>query len=214
MKVIATNISEPQTISWRGKDVKTGIYKYPTDEPIELGTEDVVGDTVVDRRYHGGTDKACYLYAADHYPFWKLKYQDLEWNYGMFGENLTILGLDEGFMQIGDIYKIGTAIIQVAQPREPCYKLGVRFGDQKVVKDFVHALKPGVYVRVLEPGTVTVEDKMILHETIRPENTISIRDMYRLLLLGVEDQSLVDKALNCEFITPNNKEYLLKKYKG
>ncbi|WP_299436104.1 MOSC domain-containing protein [uncultured Aquimarina sp.] len=210
MKVVSTNIGEPQVISWRGKDVKTGIYKYPVNQPIFLDTEDVKGDHVVDRRVHGGVDKACYLYAAEHYPYWKEKYPDLDWNYGMFGENLTVLGLDERIIKIGDIYQLGDAIVQVSQPRQPCYKLGVRFGTQTVLKQFIEALLPGVYLRVLTSGFVKMDDVLIPQEV--SDDGISIRDMYVLLYDKNSHLELAKKALDNPFITINNKKSILNRY--
>lgn len=210
MKVISTNIGEVKTISWRGKEVKTGIYKYPMNSPIFLDTEDVKGDRVVDRRVHGGVDKACYLYAAEHYPYWKGKYPDLDWNYGMFGENLTILGLDERILKIGSIYSLGEAVVQVSQPRQPCYKLGVRFGTQKVLKQFIEALIPGVYLRVLTPGMVHIDDVLIPKKI--HTNGISIRDMYKLFYDQNSHEALAKKAIDDAFVTVNNKKNILNKY--
>ena len=116
MKILSTNIARPATIEWRGQKVETGIYKYAVANPIFLGSEDVVNDHVMDRRYHGGSDKACYLYSADHYPFWQNKYPNQDWEWGMFGENLTISGLDESEIRIGDRFQIGNAVVQVTQP--------------------------------------------------------------------------------------------------
>ena len=107
MKIISVNIGKSRKVQWRNKAIETGIFKFPVDHGIELGKEDVVDDDVVDRRYHGGIDKAVYLYSADHYAFWKNKYPDLEWDYGMFGENITLSGLNEKEIQIGDIFQIG-----------------------------------------------------------------------------------------------------------
>ncbi|SEK40626.1 MOSC domain-containing protein YiiM [Aquimarina amphilecti] len=210
MKVISTNIGEAKTISWRGKEVKTGIYKHPIDQPIFLGTEDVKGDHVVDRRVHGGVDKACYLYAAEHYPYWKEKYPNLDWDYGMFGENLTILGLDERIINIGSIYKLGEALVQVSQPRQPCYKLGVRFGTQTILKQFIEALIPGVYLRVLTPGIVKIDDILIPKEI--HTDGISIQDMYKLFYDQNSHEALAKKAINDPFVTPNNKKNILNRY--
>jgi len=204
MKVISTNIGEVKTISWRGKEVKTGIYKYPIDTPIFLNTEDVKGDHVVDRRVH------CYLYAAEHYPYWKGKYPDLDWNYGMFGENLTVLGLDERILKIGSIYSLGEAVIQVSQPRQPCYKLGVRFGTQTILKQFIEALIPGVYLRVLTPGMVKIDDMLIPKEI--HNDGISIRDMYKLLYDQNSHEDLAKKVIDDPFVTVNNKKNILNKY--
>ncbi|WP_108804372.1 MOSC domain-containing protein [Aquimarina sp. Aq107] len=210
MKVVSTNIGETKTISWRGKEVKTGIYKYPVDEPIYLDKEDVKGDHVVDRRVHGGVDKACYLYAAEHYPYWKEKYPDLDWDYGMFGENLTILGLDERLINIGSVYTLGEAMVQVSQPRQPCYKLGVRFGTQTVLKQFVAALIPGVYLRVLTPGIVQTGDVLTPHEI--HTDGISIQDMYKLFYDQNSHETLAKKAINDPFVTTNNKKNILNRY--
>ena len=139
MKVISTNLGKRTKIIWNGKETMTGIYKYPVEQPLYLDTDDVQGDTVVDRKYHGGTYKACYLFSADNYPYWKEKYPLLDWDWGMFGENLTIEGLDESQVSIGSTYKLGNALVQITQPREPCYKLGIRFGNQDILKH--HALK-------------------------------------------------------------------------
>jgi len=210
MKVISTNIGEPQIISWRGKEVKTGIYKYPVNESVFLDTEDVKGDHVIDRRVHGGVDKACYLYAAEHYAYWKEKYPDLDWNYGMFGENLTVLGLDERIIKIGDIYQLGNAVVQVSQPRQPCYKLGVRFGTQTILKQFIEALMPGVYLRVLTAGFVKTDDILISKEI--HEDGISIRDMYVLLYDKNSHIELAKKALENPLVTMNNKKSILNRY--
>ncbi|WP_299311514.1 MOSC domain-containing protein [uncultured Aquimarina sp.] len=210
MKVVSTNIGEPQTISWRGKEVKTGIYKYPVDKPIFLDTEDVKGDHVIDRRVHGGVDKACYLYAAEHYPYWKEKYPDLKWNYGMFGENITVLGLDERLIKIGDVYQLGNAIVQVSQPRQPCFKLGVRFGTQTILKQFIKAMMPGVYLRVLTAGEVKIDDILIPKEMHK--DGISIRDMYALLYDQNSHLALAKRALDNPFVTVNNKKSILNRY--
>ncbi|WP_299897010.1 MOSC domain-containing protein [uncultured Aquimarina sp.] len=210
MKVISTNIGEPQTISWRGKEVKTGIYKYPVDESIFLDKEDVKGDHVIDRRVHGGVDKACYLYAAEHYPYWKEKYPDLDWNYGMFGENLTVLGLDERIIHIGSIYNLGEAVVQVTQPRQPCYKLGVRFGTQTVLKQFIQALMPGVYVRVLTAGLVKKDD-VLIPQKLHTEG-VSIQDMYKLFYDQNSHEALAKKAIDDPFVTTNNKKNILNRY--
>ena len=204
MKVIATNIAKIKEISYQGKNVKTGIYKYPVAKGIYLGEQDVQDDNVVDRRFHGGKDKACYLYGMVAYSFWKQEYPDLEWNYGMLGENLTVLGLDERLMRIGEQYKIGEAIIEVSQPRQPCYKLGIRFGSQSIIKKFINTTYSGVYVRVLKNGWVKPEDAMELILE-KPENP-SIAEVFYCLYQSELKSSLLDKVLNCEELPENNKK--------
>lgn len=198
MKIISTNIAQPTTIVWRGQEIQTGIYKYPVETPISLGLSDVDNDHVIDRRYHGGSDKACYLYSADHYPFWKNSYPDLDWNWGMFGENLTVGGLDESEIRIGDRYQIGEAIVQVSQPRQPCFKLGIRFGDQKVVDDFWKSSFPGIYVRVLQTGSVKTGDGFVLLE--RNSESLSVSQVFSVFRSLPINAELIQKAINEPFL--------------
>ena len=198
MKIISTNIAKPTTIEWQGQKVETGIYKYAVNNPFFLGFEDVVNDHVIDRRYHGGSDKACYLYSADHYPFWQNKYPNQDWKWGMFGENLTVSGLSESEIRIGDRFQIGDAVVQVTQPRQPCFKLGVRFGDQSVVSDFWMLPYPGVYVRVLLPGEVKSGDEIILLES-NPKS-LSVSQVFSIFHSNNENLELMQKAIAEPFI--------------
>ncbi|MCY1635570.1 MOSC domain-containing protein [Marinifilum sp. D737] len=193
MKVVSTNKGTSVEINYHGKVVNTGMYKFPVDEGIYLGKEDVKDDSVIDRRYHGGVDKACYWYSAKHYEFWKNRFPDLEWDYGMFGENLSISELDEGEVKIGDVYEIGECLVQVTQPRQPCFKLNYRFSCDTMVKEFITAGFPGVYIRVLREGTINKGDELILKE--RNEQSLSIREVYRLLYQADKDPLLLQLAI-------------------
>ena len=208
MKIISTNIAEPQTIEWRGQQVKTGIYKHAVDSPILLGREDVENDHVLDRRYHGGADKACYLYSSDHYPFWRSKFPNLNWEWGMFGENLTVSGLNEAEIRIGDQYLIGETVIQVTQPRQPCFKLGVRFGDQSVVDQFWVLPYPGVYVRVLASGKVQSGDKLIQTES-NPES-LTVAQVFSLFQVDRTNFEFIRKAINEPFLAESCRKDLQK----
>lgn len=198
MQVISTNIAQPTTIEWRGQELQTGIYKYAVETPVYLGKEDVENDHVLDRRYHGGIDKACYLYSADHYPFWKSRFPGQEWKWGMFGENLTISGLNESEIHIGDRFQIGEAVVQVSQPRQPCFKLGVRFGDQSVVDDFWNSPFPGVYVRVLQAGNVQKGDDLFLID--RNTESLSIKQVFSVFRLDRTNYELMRKAIAEPFL--------------
>lgn len=207
MEIISTNIGEPVVIEWRGQKLETGIYKYPVDKPIYLGKEDVVHDHVIDRRYHGGVDKACYLYSAEHYQFWQQKYPEIRLQWGMFGENLTIKGLDESKIRIGDKFKIGTAVVQVTQPRQPCFKLGIRFGNQEAVSDFWTLPYSGVYVRVEDEGEVNVGDQLNLIET--NVESLSVAEVFSLF--RSEDAiDLIQKAIAEPFLAASCRRDLQK----
>ena len=111
----------------------------------------------------------------------------------MFGENLTITGLDESQIRIGNIYKIGNALVQVTQPREPCFKLGIRFKNQEVLKQFITHEKPGTYVKILEEGYVTTDDSVELIE--ESENPLTVKQFYQLLYMRKKDEELVKLAI-------------------
>jgi len=210
MIVISTNIGEPKTIVWNGKKEQTGIYKYAVDHPIFLGNKDVENDHVIDRKYHGGVDKACYLYSANHYNYWKKFYPELEMPWGMFGENLTVEGLYENEINIGDVFEIGEAVVQATQPRQPCYKLGIRFNESKVVKQFVESGFPGVYVRVLKSGAVKTGNKMML---VEKNNSVSIQKVFELLYTDNFQEKLLKQALNNPFLAESCRRDLLKRWK-
>lgn len=209
MQVLSINISEPQTINWRGRQVQTGIFKSPVKNPIYLGKHSVKGDTVSDRKVHGGEFKACYLFSADRYAYWKSLYPNLDWNYGMFGENLTVSGLNESKLNIGDIYKVGDAVVQITQPREPCFKFGVKFGTQKVLKQFIKHGFPGTYLRVIKEGYVSKGDEFKLDE--EADNSLSIYDFFSLLFARDKDQTLLKLAIKNQAL-PKPKRDKLKAY--
>ncbi len=209
MNVIATNKGNPTAFLWNGREEQTGIYKYPVDESLYLETTEVRTDTIIDRKHHGGLNKACYLFSADHYPFWKGLYPELPWNWGMFGENLTISGLDESAIRIGDIYRIGSALVQVSQPREPCYKLGVRFGNKNVLKQFIEYGYPGCYVRILEEGSVKMGDDVLMVEQSR--HPLTVKQIFQLLMGREKNRELLHQASE-NMALPEYKREQLKKY--
>jgi MOSC domain-containing protein YiiM len=209
MKVISTNIGKPVTFEWNGKEEQTGIFKYPTETPLFLTKSDVRNDTVIDRVHHAGINKACYLFSAAYYPYWKNVYPNHEWDWGMFGENLTVEGLDESLMKVGNIYKIGEAMVQVSQPREPCYKLGVRFGTQDILKQFIDHNHPGTYVKVLEEGYVAKGDSIELVK--ESENALTVQQFYELMFLKEKPKELLQLFMNNEAV-PQYKKDRFKKY--
>ena len=209
MKIISTNIARPKTVRWKGREIQTGIYKNPTTTPIFLGREDVEHDTVIDRKHHGGEYKACYLFSADYYEYWQDKYPTLEWNWGMFGENLTVSGLDENQIRVGDIYKVGNSVVQVTEPRQPCYKLGIKFGTQKVLKEFIAFGHPGTYVRILTEGTVSNGDTLELLEKSR--NPLTVQQYNQLVNRQSDNPSWIRMAVANKSIRAEKREQLKKR---
>ncbi|MFD0798058.1 MOSC domain-containing protein [Maribacter chungangensis] len=208
MKVIATNIGTPTTVTWNGAEEQTGIFKYPTKEGLFLTKNDVKGDTVIDRVHHGGINKACYLFSADYYPYWKALYPRHEWDWGMFGENFTISGMDESKIRVGNIYKIGTATVQVSQPREPCYKLGIRFGTQAILKQFIVHNHPGTYVKIIEEGNVMEGDNLnLLKES---KNSLTVQQFYELMFQKEKSQDILKLFMANESVPQYKKDRFLK----
>lgn len=198
MRVVSVNIGEPRVIQLNDKEELTGYFKKPLDIPIVLGFENVMNDFVSDRVNHGGVDKACYLYSSDHYEFWKMKYPDLDWDYGMFGENVTVAGLNESELFIGDVLEIGGAVVQVTQPRQPCYKMGVKFGESTIIKEFIEAPYPGIYVRVLQEGSIQKGDEIRLVK--KGSDDFSVLRVFKLLYQKESDSNEIEKLKSDPFV--------------
>lgn len=198
MQIISTNIAKPTTIIWNNEKVITGIYKTPTKKPIYLHKDSVKGDEISDKKVHGGEFKACYLFSENHYEYWKTLYPNLDWNYGMFGENLTVSNLDETKLIIGNIYKIGDALVQITQPREPCFKFAYKFGSQSVLKQFIDNGLSGTYVRVLKEGFVKNGDEFLLID--QAQNSLTTFQFFNLLFSKEKDKNLIERVIINEAI--------------
>ena len=209
MKIISTNIGKPTEFIWNGKKETTGIFKTPTTEPIYLTKNDVLKDEISNRLNHGGYYKACYIFSADHYPYWKDLYPNLDWTWGMFGENLTLTNFNEKEVYLGDVYKVGEAIVQVSQYREPCYKFGYKFGTQNVLKQFIQYGFGGTYLSILKEGFVKVNDEFKLIE--RSKKRVSVYDLFKLVFDKDKNQELLKIAAESTAI-PAKKRMMLSKY--
>ena len=176
MKVVSLNIGEKRTVVWQGKNIETGVFKYPVKGPLFLGKEHVDNDIVVDRRVHGGVEKAVYGFSIVHYEYFKSLHPKLDWQLGMFGENLTFSKLNENQINVGDIYLLGETTLQATKPRQPCFKLGIRFENPNIIKQFWSTTKSGVYFKVLETGFVSMDDELTLID--KSNNTPTIREVF------------------------------------
>jgi len=210
MQIVSVNTGEPRTIRWKGADVVTGIFKFQVEGPLFLGENGVTGDHVMDGRYHGGKDKACYLYSADHYEYWKSSYPDADWEWGMFGENLTIENMNESHILIGDVFRIGGALVQITQPRQPCYKLGIRIGNPDIVKQFSLSDFPGAYLRILKEGIVNKGDSMVIVDTF-PESP-SLKTVFRMLYHDSFDREEIRRAADNNHLAASCRKDLVKKW--
>ena len=160
MKLVSVNVGLPREVEWRGELVRTSIWKAPVSGRVRVRGENLDGDRQSDLSVHGGVDKAVYGYASEHYPFWRGELGLAELPWGSFGENLTTEGLLEAELCIGDRVRIGTAELAVTQPRQPCFKLGIRFGRPEMAKRFARAGRPGFYFAIVREGELGVGDSI------------------------------------------------------
>jgi MOSC domain-containing protein YiiM len=163
MIVVSLNTGLPRKESFSGKEIFTGICKQPATSPLHLGKLGFENDGVGDVKHHGGIDKAVCVYSLDHYPFWE-KTLGMKLPVAAFGENLTVSDVDEDDICIGDIFRLGTALVQVSQPRQPCRTLAARYGRDDLIKLVVDSGRTGFYFRVLEEGNVEKGSVLILKE--------------------------------------------------
>lgn len=164
MLIESLNIGLPTKETFHGKEVTTGICKQPVSKPIHLTKIGFDGDGVADRKHHGGPDKAVCVYPFDHYSYWE-EVLGIALPMAAFGENLSISGIHEDDVCIGDILQVGNALMQVSQPRQPCATLAARYGRNDMVKLVVDSGRTGFYFRVLEGGFVQQGDQVILKES-------------------------------------------------
>ncbi len=166
-RVVSVNVGRPRRAEWQGRTFETSIFKEPVDGPVVVGEVNLDGDAQADRRVHGGPDKAVYAYATEDYAWWSSWLDDTPAP-GAFGENLTTEGIDLTHSAIGDVWHVGTARLQVRQPREPCFKLAMRMGDAGFPDRFSDALRPGAYLGILTPGTITAGDEIVVEPATEP----------------------------------------------
>jgi MOSC domain-containing protein YiiM len=182
MTLISINVGLPREIIHRGQAITTGIFKLPVAGPVWLGRMNLIGDGQADLRVHGGADKAVYVYPFEHYAFWAGELGRNDFSHGQFGENFTTEGLLENEVSIGDVFQIGVARVQVTQPRSPCFKLGIRMGDENLPARFAAVNRTGFYLRVLEEGMVKAGDAIDRIE--RAIDSMSVCDIFRLRHVG------------------------------
>lgn len=175
-RVASLNVGLPRTVEWQGRAVTTGIFKSPVTGPVRLVGDNLDGDRQADLTVHGGADKAVYAYAAEDTTWWEATL-GTPLGPGAFGENLTTTGLDVTGAVIGERWRIGDAVLEVAQPRYPCAKLGLRLGDAMFPGTFERAHRPGAYLRILVHGTVRAGEAVTVVD--RPAHGLTIGEVSR-----------------------------------
>lgn len=211
IEILSLNVGMPKQVQFHQKDVSTGIFKTATDEALYLSYLNFEGDGQGDLVHHGGREKAVCVYPYEHYPFWENELKrSLE--YGALGENLTIKGLLETDVCIGDVFELGKAIVQVSQPRQPCYKLTIRHGVPDMLLKVQQTGYTGFYFRVLAEGVVSKDDGLSLLHRHPKEITVSFAN--RIMHREKDNIEGIKQILEVEELSLNWRNTFLKRLAG
>ena len=200
MKLLSVNVSLPKEVLYNGTTITTGIFKEPVEGRIMLRTLNLDGDDQADRSGHGGIHKAVYVYSTENYDYWKRALGREDLPYGQFGENFTVEGMPDDQIHVGDVFRVGDALLEVTQPRVPCYKLGIKMEDHRFPKRFLASERPGFYFRVLEEGEVGAGD-IIEQVKFGPEQ-MTVREIHHLLFFDTNNVEVARRALLIPALSP------------
>lgn len=199
--LLSVNLADVRTIERRGKPVRTGIWKLPTEGRVAATRLGLAGDVQADPTVHGGPDKAVYAYAREDTEWWETELgRALE--HGAFGENLTLDGIDASGARVGERWRIGSALLEVSEPRLPCWKLASKMGDAHFINRFAKALRPGAYLRVIEEGELRAGDEIEVVE--RPDHDVTVRLIAEAVLA---DQGLAPRLLAAPRLSSQYREW-------
>jgi len=207
MRVVSVNVGLPREVVWKSISVQTAIFKQPVAGAVAVRELNLAGDQQADLTVHGGSEKAVYAYPAEHYEHWRKQLSDVSLSWGAFGENLTTAGLWEDKLCIGDLLRVGSAVLQITQPRMPCYKLQLRFNRDDMIKRFLVSGRSGFYFSVIERGDVAAGSKVEILD--RDPDGVTVSDIVRLYLGQTRDPELLQRAMNVGSLPQNWRTQLL-----
>ncbi|KZS45874.1 sulfurase [Paenibacillus glucanolyticus] len=196
--IVSLNVGTPVTVEYQGKDLSTGIYKQPVDGPLFLSTVNFAGDGQADLVNHGGVDKAVCAYPYEHYAYWENSLGK-QMPYAAFGENLTLRGMLEDRVCIGDMYRVGDAVVQISQPRYPCFKLSQKLGVKDMPVRVLNTGYSGFYFRVLEEGDVRADSSVTQLESHAAGATVL--EVLRMMKDGREDEQGLNRMLELDVLS-------------
>jgi MOSC domain-containing protein YiiM len=208
VNIVSLNVGLPRDVLWHGRTVTTGIYKDPVEGRVAVRTLNLDGDRQADLIVHGGEYKAVYCYPVEHYAFWKKELPGQDIPTAIFGENFTTEGLPEDSVHLGDRFSVGSAEFIVTQPRLPCYKLGVRFGSDDMVKHFLLSGRFGYYLAVTREGEVGAGDE--IKRIAKDTNAVPVSEITRLYItkrFNREDIASLRRALQVGALPDSWKDY-------
>ena len=207
-RVVSVSVSRPRTIAWHGRTVTSAIWKEPVNGRVAVRSVNLAGDDQADRKAHGGPDKAVYAYALSDYRFWESEL-DRPLAPGLFGENLTLDDVDVNGARIGERWQIGSALLEVSQPRVPCYKLGIRLEDPDFPRRFAAAGRPGAYLRIVREGSVETGDAVSI--VYRPGHEVTVAFVARAYHA---DRSLVPRLLDVPELSSSWRDWAARLLRG
>ena len=192
MRLLSVNRGKPALSTFHGAEVMTSIFKYPAEGRVAVRTLNLDGDAQADLTVHGGRAKAVYVYPTEYYPYWEKELGE-SLAPGSFGENFTTEGVSDENICLGDRLEVGSTLLEVTQPRTPCFKLQFRFQREDMTKRFFLSRKFGFYLSVVREGEVEAGDE--IRVVVRNPERVSVADMVRLFAGDVRDGSVVERAL-------------------
>lgn len=193
MDLVSVNVGLPKSVQFKADCVRTGIFKQPVSGQVSLMQTNVEGDGQADLSAHGGLDKAVYAYPVEHYDYWRDVLQSEIVEMGSFGENFTVRGMLETDVCIGDVFRVGSALVQVSQPRTPCLKLAIRFQRPDLPRQFLKSMRSGFYLRVLSEGHIAAGD--VFTRCDQDPVPIKVHDMANLYHFDTENIAATRHAL-------------------
>ena len=209
MQLVSVNVGLPREVAWHGRVVRTSIWKDPVEGLVHVSSLNLAGDQQSDLSVHGGKEKAVYAYPREHYEYWRRELPATNLAWGVFGENFTTEGLLEPDIRIGDRIRVGSAEFLVTQPRMPCFKLGVRFGRDDMVKRFLRSGRSGFYLAVIREGEVASGNS--LEFVGRDEHGVTVADIASLYARDRDNEDLLRRAVDVPALPESWKGYLRKR---
>ena len=200
-KIVSVNVGTPKEFEYKGRTAQSAIWKTPVNGRVAARGINLDGDDQADRKAHGGYDKAVYAYAIEDIKWWEGQL-DRELNPGMFGENLTTEGIEVNDALVGEHWEIGNTVLEVSEPRIPCWRLGVRMDDKTFPRKFTEAMRPGPYLRIIQEGEIGAGD--VIKVVDRPDHGLSIRDVFRIY---TQDRAEFKRILEVDKMSDDGKKW-------
>jgi MOSC domain-containing protein YiiM len=206
-RLVSVNVGRPRAVDTGRRTVLTAIWKAPAAGRVAVRGVNLDGDGQADRSVHGGPDKAVYAYAIEETRAWEAEL-GRKLGPGAFGENLTIEGMDVSGALLGERWRVGTVLLEVVQPRLPCFKLALRMGDPAFVKRFAQASRPGAYLRIVEEGALEAGEGVEVDLAALPDHGVTVRMVSDAILL---DHELIPQVLEAPQLLPSLREWMMER---